>query len=119
MSMTRTERLTDILLQVYPSMRFKEVLYFVKDLTVAAGRLHTIACRQCNGYRDDAAQARDEKAEAKVETTVRKACEAFPGIVPVFGGDPRGCVLKIKIPGVPGDGWGGGEDGHPVYSGKN
>lgn len=36
---------------------------------------------------------------------VRKLCEPL-AIVPIFGGDPRGCVLKLKVPSGKTNDWG-------------
>lgn len=68
-----------------------------------AAVLKGIAERQCNGHQtprgdwDEAAAKRDEAKEARTETKVRALLAAY-GVEPIFGGDPRGAVLKLATP---------------------
>jgi hypothetical protein len=75
--------------------------------------LGRIAMEDCNGAeypnglrpeQYNAIQARWEKwmdkehaKETRVEDHVRQVCAEF-GVKPAFSGDPRGCVLKLKMP---------------------
>jgi hypothetical protein len=65
--------------------------------------LGRIAENQCNGYQDSQgnwmprAEARDERKEDRIRARVEELCNMF-GCTPVFSGDPRGNVLKIRVP---------------------
>lgn len=68
-----------------------------------AAILQGIAVRQCNGHQtprgdwDEAAAKRDEAKEAREQAKVRALLAAY-GVEPIFGGDPRGAVLKLATP---------------------
>ena len=40
---------------------------------------------------------REEKKSERLEKKVKELCRQF-GCVPIMGGDPRGCTIKIKVP---------------------
>jgi hypothetical protein len=42
---------------------------------------------------------RDERAEERIEKRIAAVCQEIdPRCVPVFGGDPRGCTVKLSVP---------------------
>jgi hypothetical protein len=64
----------------------------------------------CNGFRDyrgnwdEKASARAEKQDAQLEARITRLVENLPhtdeGAITVkFGGDPRGCTVKLVMPG--------------------
>ncbi len=65
----------------------------------------------CNGYQDwrgnwdERATKEAEAKEARIEKRVRELCAAF-GCEAVFGGDPRGATIKVKVPDGYTDDWG-------------
>lgn len=56
---------------------------------------------------------RCERRTAQVERRISALC-ADLGIVPDFGGDPRGYTVKVKLPNGAHNTWGGAEDGWGV-----
>lgn len=86
-----------------------------------------LAVQTCNGHPaqewnlpaaeinklQDAWDARIAKREAQVEARMRAILKPF-GIVPTFGGDPRGFTVKLKLPSGASNTWGGSEDGFGV-----
>jgi hypothetical protein len=49
-----------------------------------------------------------ERRESKLEDLIRRKCQELgEGFVPVFGGDPRGNTIKIKVPSGRTNDWGG------------
>jgi hypothetical protein len=71
----------------------------------------------CNGYQDwqgnwdEAATKRAEKKESRIEEHIKTLCLELPTIdgkhiEPVFGGDPRGATIKLKMPDGRTDDWG-------------
>lgn len=61
----------------------------------------------------DAWDARIERQEQAAQAHITKAAEEL-GLVPDFGGDPRGYTVKIKLPSGRYNTWGGKEDGWGV-----
>jgi len=74
--------------------------------------LQRLAVKECNGPGDyitnrmpypaagkaiDRWQKSMEKKSTQAEARVRKICEKH-NLTPVFNGDPRGCVLMVKLP---------------------
>lgn len=57
--------------------------------------------------------ARIERQEAQAEKRIAEICAPF-GIVPNFGGDPRGYTVKLKLPSGAYNTWGGSGDGYGV-----
>lgn len=57
--------------------------------------------------------ARIEREEARAQKNVIAACSEL-GLVPDFGGDPRGYTVKVKLPSGRYNTWGGKEDGWGV-----
>lgn len=56
-------------------------------------------CERCDGR--GMTNAADRKSWS-TERSVRQICTRL-GIEPEFSGDPRGCVLKLRVPGDPGE----------------
>ena len=57
--------------------------------------------------------ARIEKQEAQIERRIKEICEPL-GIVPDFGGDPRGYTVRLHLPTGAYNTWGGRESGFGV-----
>lgn len=69
------------------------------------GRRETIACVKCERHWHPSAIAQNGLCQnCRTEARVRAVLPA--GFTPVFGGDPRGCVLKIAVPSGKTDDWG-------------
>lgn len=66
-------------------------------------RIQRISERQCNGHQtpsgdwDEKAAQRDERAEERAQKSIIEICKEW-GWVPDFQGDPRGAVVKLKVP---------------------
>ena len=43
---------------------------------------------------------------ANIERNVRALCSSLPGVIPIFQSDPRGAVLKLRVPSGATDDWG-------------
>ena len=62
------------------------------------GERKTKQCSECAmGYAPSSLSKAGVCPDCRAQARVRKVCEAY-GIVPDFSGDPRGCVLKLKVP---------------------
>ena len=77
------------------------------------------ACAECKGLWAPSVLLKGRQCpDCRTEAHVRTLCaditrrlypgrwveeEELPPVAPEFSGDPRGCVLKIRIPGDPGD----------------
>jgi len=84
-----------------------------------------LACEACNGYPggrhdyrfDDKFleqwEAKRAAHEARIEARMVEILAPF-GIVPRFGGDPRGYTVKIHFPSGAYNTWGGREEGYGV-----
>jgi hypothetical protein len=61
------------------------------------GQRETIECTNCGNYWDASTIAKSGLCQ-NCRTRAR-VLEVLPeGFTPVFGGDPRGCVLKVAVP---------------------
>lgn len=72
------------------------------------GHPGTCLCRDYGDFDGSGAHGKVPRInvrEAQIEARVRKLCEKH-GLVPVFQGDPRGAVLKIKVPSGRTNDWG-------------
>lgn len=62
---------------------------------------HGIQERECNGYANTdwgrAQEARDKDKARRMEAKLRSETKSFGADV-TFGGDPRGCTVKIVVP---------------------
>jgi hypothetical protein len=75
-------------------------------LTIAE-RLHTIAEKVCNVPMSEEEQAKVERRELRLETELAALCKRY-GLAVVTAGDPRGPVVKLRLPLTKrADDWGG------------
>jgi hypothetical protein len=110
----RAAILTGQLVRAFPKHQVYQVARDVQRMQHYATILQNIAVRYCNGYRDDSEQARDERKTALVRAKFLDILTQYPGVTAKFGGDPRGNVVKIDIPGTRGgDDW--GREGFGVF----
>lgn len=116
----RSSILTGHLVKAFPNLAVYHVARDVQDMIKIATRLQNLAIQACNGFQtydhkhDSKAEERAEKAQETARQKFRLILAAsYPGVVATFGGDPRGNVVKITIPGERGDSWGG--EGFGVY----
>lgn len=64
-------------------------------------------CAECDGLWVPSVLLKGKRCpDCRTTALVRNICQHI-GIEPEFSGDPRGCVLKLRIPGDPGNCWGG------------
>src|SRR5947208_16483730 len=74
-----------------------------------AATYHRMQERAGNGHQDwqgnwdEMAAKRDEEKESRIEEQIKKLCLQLPlvdgkAIEPMFEGDPRGAVVKLKMP---------------------
>lgn len=91
-------------------------------LLIAAGRYSKIQERWCNEDMDDATRAEVTAREELLEKRIAALLLPYGPRVE-FGGDPRGCTVKLHFepkPGAPFDGrkpantWGGEESGYGI-----
>lgn len=63
-------------------------------------------CAECGcGYAPSTLDKRGVCPSCRAESRVTRRCEPC-GIVPIFNGDPRGAVVKLKVPSGRTDDWG-------------
>lgn len=62
-------------------------------LITLAGKYDKLQVLACNRGLTPA----QEKREAALEAEIRELCQGF-AIIPCFDGDPRGSVVKLKVP---------------------
>ena len=75
----------------------------VRDLCAAGRALDRLACADCNGTLTH----RQHLRRQRITEEVRLTCAVLgKGFAPVHSGDPRGCVLKLKVPSGKVDDWG-------------
>lgn len=79
-----------------------------------ATTLDRIAVKVCNVERSEAEEARDDRTEERAEARITAALEPFRGIKAVFSGDPRGAVVRLKLPSGHYDNWDGEHYGVPT-----
>jgi hypothetical protein len=63
-------------------------------LEVRFRRLHE---RQCNGYRNDADEAKDDRLEKRLRQGLARVCATL-GLQARINGDPRGCAIRLLLP---------------------
>jgi hypothetical protein len=61
-------------------------------------------CPQCSGHYARSSYRRDVCPDCRNEALIRSTL-ADIGAEPVFGGDPRGCTVKVKLPSGTTDDW--------------
>lgn len=88
----------------------KEPTGWVGSELCKVGRaLDRLAEAACNGELTD----RQMQRQARLRVGAVALCKALgPGFSPIFGGDPRGCVLKLRVPSGAANDW--GKDGYCV-----
>lgn len=96
-------------------------LTLAPELMRLARRYDRIQVRQCNGHQtfdgrwDEAAAAKDERAEERLQEKVAKLLEPH-GIKVRWGGDPRGYTMGLLLSPGRNNTWGGAEHGWGVPS---
>ena len=87
----------------------------VADLLCRHGKTYArLQEANCNGPGDLASNAtierfyaRLERRESNLEDLIRRKCQELgPLFSPIFGGDPRGATIKIKVPSGRTNDWG-------------
>lgn len=84
-------------------------LYDIQRLMRYGAKFHAIQERQCNGYANtDWGRAQESRDKRKEESVVRRIGDILANLEPKgvtgcsvfakFGGDPRGCTVKIVVP---------------------
>ena len=80
-----------------PDMPCRERRDLVYIMQMKAKQYATIQERWCSEEMSDDTIARLERREANIEKWFIETLVPF-GITPVFSGDPRGAVVKLKVP---------------------
>lgn len=71
----------------------RQVVADVRELILASRRLHRFAEDDCNRGLTKPEQEQVDSIQARMAKLLSKY-----GVEPIFGGDPRGCVFKLKLP---------------------
>lgn len=72
-----------------------------RELILAHRKIHRFAEKDCNvGLNPD-----DENQVKRIQSRIEMICHPYC-ITPIFGGDPRGCVVKLKLPDGSTNDWG-------------
>lgn len=79
-------------------------LHDVQRLMRYGATFHAIKERQCNGYANTDWGRAQESRDSRKETSIRKAIKEIANAH--FGGDPRGCTVKIVVPDGATNDWG-------------
>ncbi len=79
--------------QVSPTTTHNAVVRVVRELILANRKLQRLAENDCNQGNTE----HERRVAAAVENRLREILEPL-GIMPIIGGDPRGCVLKLQMP---------------------
>ena len=110
----RCSILTGQLVLAFPKHAVYHIACDVERMISIATSLQNLAVQQCNGYRDESEEDRAQKRTEVLRAKFLKILENYPGVTAKFGGDPRGNVVKIDIPGTRGgDDW--GREGFGVF----
>ncbi len=115
----RSSILAAHLARAFPGLAVYHVTCDVQQMITIATSLQNLAVQLCNGFQtwdhkhDVKAEEKADRRRMKLQQKFRELLNDYPGVTPEFGGDPRGCVVKISIPGELGDSWSGG--GFGVY----
>jgi hypothetical protein len=107
--MTRTEeryKFVSILADEFEDYeKRQEIRNLAPSLMRNAKAYATIQERWCSEEMSEATTTRLEKREANIEKWFTTTLQPF-GITPDFQGDPRGAVVKLKVPSGRTDDWG-------------
>lgn len=97
-----------ILAREFPDAPFGALLESARLLMRHAATLQRLAVALCNGWID---QEQYEKRTKTPSERIITLCKELPGMGrPMLGGDPRGAVVKLRLPSkrtnsFGGDGW--------------
>lgn len=75
-----------------------------------AGMAHRMAEVECSCYIDRVESSDDPETvtiSAILQERIQKLCVDYIGLTPQFQGDPRGVMVKLKVPDGLGDSWEG------------
>lgn len=102
------ETLMVILARQFPDMSAHQILQAVHDLGYAGAKAKSLSEQACNGDLDG-----DEYDHAieQVRQRAMLLCEPF-GLRASVGGDPRGYAFHLHADWLPGNTWGGKEQGY-------
>lgn len=106
--MTRREerhQFFDAIRSELSAMSWRKCSDLVYTMQMKAKQYATIQERWCSEEMTDETTARLEKREANIEKWFITTLQPF-GITPDFSGDPRGAVVKLKLPSGRTDDWG-------------
>jgi hypothetical protein len=114
---TRAAELACVLARVTsaPPHRIAEAVCLMRVAAKFAKRAAETRCSDPLTDEQDAALQRSEERHAEA---ARKVLAEIVDPVRAhlrLGGDPRGSCGALVVEGVPGDGWGGGDAGWPIY----
>ena len=70
-----------------PRLQLRDTLSKLMKLSQKHHRLQEKACNE------DVPEGHDEKCEK----AICELCSELPGCKPIFGGDPRGCTVKLQV----------------------
>jgi hypothetical protein len=76
----------------------------IKDLQSYSAQLQKLAEANCNGDFNNREDEYDRKVD-RIKAKLDSIATLFHGMTFNTQGDPRGCVLYMKIAGVDGDAW--------------
>lgn len=128
--MTATKEREDFIVAMFkefPQRRHDDVMQLARLLLRHAKTHGRLSEESCNGHpcqgsmmpadKINALQerwdARIERETERIEKRIKAICEPF-GIVPDFGGDPRGYTVKLHLPSKRYNTWGGEESGYGI-----
>lgn len=122
---TEREQFTALLAREFPQIKLHILAEWTTKMMRASKRHAKLQEAQCNGDWPADNGQREVVAcptcecmwvpttfksklcpDCHVERDIRRLCDAIPGIEPVFGGDPRGCTVKLKVPSGNSNDWG-------------
>ena len=99
------------LVREFPDQSVSFLLDVGRKILRQAATLQRVAEAACNHELRDWERDSDERAEA----ALRRSIAELPGLsIASIGGDPRGYVVKLKLPSGRGNTWGGDETGWGV-----
>lgn len=88
-----------------PNVNTYQVRSVCADIAAKAVTYHRLMENDCNGYPDDAMAERVRARIGSLVDALPRVANiwtndpAYLQVVPVFGGDPRGCVVSLRFPG--------------------
>ena len=94
--------LSILLEELTPKHEPRQVVQLARWLVKKAKWHERMQCVRCNRYVSEV----EEEREERVESLVTDKLKPF-NITPIFGGDPRGATIKLKLPSGRYNDWGG------------